>query len=99
MVHKHFIDLLNLSLYLLTDENELDIVKEGGLIPIIDSAIFVANTFSGGKSRLESKSGPVHIAGSMDQFEELAAQCARALRNLSVNRKYESSDVCAICIY
>ncbi len=58
------------------DYNEVEIVRHGGLEPIVLSASMTCSNMRGS-------------GGSFDDgdanFEELGAQCARALRNLSVN--------------
>lgn len=65
------------------DENELEIVESGGLVPIVDMAAEVAKYFSTGGGFVELKG--THQATSPEHYEELGAQCARALRNLSVH--------------
>lgn len=72
------------------DANELDIVACGGLVPIVDMAALVARYFNLGPSSRngDAKGGGSPsgvVAGSQEQYEELGAQCARALRNLSVH--------------
>jgi hypothetical protein len=67
------------------DENELDIVECGGLIPIVDMAAHVASYFNLGSRGGDSKGTSAAPSGTQEQFEELGAQCARALRNLSVH--------------
>lgn len=60
------------------DHNEVEIVRCSGLDPIVLGLALAAD-------------GLDSIAGKHDKeiglLEELATQCARALRNLSVNRK------------
>jgi hypothetical protein len=63
----------------LLDYNEVQIVKLGGVLPIVSGAEYAAECLQDGNSRTEKES---------IQLEELATQCCRALRNLSVNRKY-----------
>jgi hypothetical protein len=58
----------------LVDDNELEIVQLGGLEPIVSATIESAD-------RLSSAKG----VDDVDYYEELASQCARSLRNLSVN--------------
>ncbi len=53
-------------------------MKANGLHPIISGADLAAN-------ELDDLSN--HSEREITQLEELATQCARALRNLSVNRK------------
>ncbi len=53
-------------------------MKANGLHPIISGADLAAN-------ELDDLSN--HTEREITQLEELATQCARALRNLSVNRK------------
>lgn len=66
------------------DANELDIVECGGLVPIVDMATMVARHFNLGGRGADSK-GNSGSGGTPEQYEELGAQCARALRNLSVH--------------
>jgi hypothetical protein len=63
------------------DDNETEIVREGGLEPIVHCAGIAAAGMeeAGGKSSLTQR--------EIDNLEELGAQCARSLRNLSVNRE------------
>lgn len=63
------------------DANEVEIVRCGGLEPIVESAVQVADIIIHGSRAYEAKGTAVVV----DHFEELGAQCARALRNLSVN--------------
>ena len=65
------------------DSNELDIVQLGGLEPIVDGVSVVSNVIRGGFS-LTAEHRSQHGA-SVENYEELGAQCARALRNLSVH--------------
>ena len=61
------------------DLNETDIVQSGGLDPIISSLTIAMNSLrysSDSKDEYNSTNG---------LYEELAAQCTRAVRNLSVN--------------
>ena len=58
----------------------MEIVNLGGLVPIVHGVSIAASTFD-----MDSKP----VGGTIEQFEELAAQCARALRNLSVNGKID----------
>jgi len=61
------------------DLNETDIVQSGGLDPIISSLTVAINSLrysSDCKDNFDSSDG---------LYEELAAQCTRAVRNLSVN--------------
>lgn len=64
------------------DANELEIVRSGGLEPIIEGMAHAVSVLCDGGAAGDAK-------GTRDyaNAEELAAQCARALRNLSVNRK------------
>lgn len=67
------------------DANELEIVRLNGLEPIVQAAQQSANSLSehlrnGGSFPIDAKSNR-----DMSNLEELGAQCARALRNLSVN--------------
>lgn len=67
------------------DANELEIVRLHGLDPIVKAAQFAADTLinhvkSGGSFPVDAKSNR-----DLANMEELGAQCARALRNLSVN--------------
>ena len=94
---------MSFNLYAL-DTNEIEIVRLGGLEPIIEAAALSAEYFgitvllkvllvvllkilfiilylNGLESSQFMKEGNEHI-------EELGAQCARALRNLSVNREF-----------
>lgn len=69
------------------DANELEIVRLHGLDPIVKAAQFAADTLinhvkAGGSFPVDAKSNR-----DLANMEELGAQCARALRNLSVNRK------------
>lgn len=66
------------------DANEVEIVNAGGLEPIIEGATFSASALDLG-GRVGAKGDSAAFVGTTEQFEELAAQCARALRNLSVN--------------
>lgn len=61
------------------DDNELEIVQLGGLEPIVSATIESAD-------RLSSAKG----VDDVDYYEELASQCARSLRNLSVNSRNQS---------
>lgn len=62
------------------DNNEIEIVREGGLEPIITSIATCARV-------LDPSQGGTFEGSERDysSIEELAAQCSRALRNLSVN--------------
>lgn len=62
------------------DENEVEIVRQSGLRPIIACTAMVAEAV---ENDLNGKSG--YPAREMTYMLELAAQCCRALRNLSVN--------------
>lgn len=59
------------------DANETEIVRLNGLPPIVNGMALA--------SRCCAEGGSKGVVGSIEQYEELAAQCARALRNLSVN--------------
>ncbi len=78
----------NLSIYLsnihhaVLDENEQDIVGQGGLSPIVAGLAQAARVLQADGKSIGS------AGGTLEQFEELAAQCARALRNLTVNSEY-----------
>jgi HEAT repeat protein len=63
------------------DNNELEIVRCGGLEPIVAGTMLAADGLDVGA--LDGGRGDKDSA----LLEELATQCARALRNLSVNRK------------
>ena len=67
-----------------SDENETEIVREDGLEPIVRCAGLAAQGMEegGGKTTLTQR--------ELDNLEELGAQCARSLRNLSVNRLFSS---------
>jgi hypothetical protein len=76
-----FLLLVHGTMY--TDANELEIVRSGGLEPIIEGmahAVTVLCDYTG-------TGGDAKSSRDYANSEELAAQCARALRNLSVNRK------------
>mmetsp|Transcript_20177 Transcript_20177/g.34020 ORF Transcript_20177/g.34020 Transcript_20177/m.34020 type:complete len:296 (-) Transcript_20177:199-1086(-) len=62
------------------DENEIEIVRQQGLGPIVACAAMVAEALD---NDMNGKSG--FPAREMQYILELAAQCCRALRNLSVN--------------
>lgn len=62
------------------DENEIEIVRQQGLSPIVACAAMVAEALD---NDMNGKSG--FPAREMQYILELAAQCCRALRNLSVN--------------
>ena len=64
---------------MLTDDNELEIVQMGGLEPIVAATIEASE-------RLSSAKG----SDDADFYEELASQCARSLRNLSVNTRNQA---------
>lgn len=75
-----------------SDLNEIEIVKAGGLAPITHGATLAAETLTlSGKFRTGTQD---RSEKDIANLEELAAQCSRALRNLSVNSKSFS-----ICIY
>jgi hypothetical protein len=59
------------------DYNEVEIVRLGGLGPIVASTALASDNLRGGGSDSPDDGGA--------NIEELGAQCARALRNLSVN--------------
>jgi hypothetical protein len=65
-----------------TDANELEIVQEGGLNPIILGTADAAAALDNRGAQFKGD------AKEYSNLEELAAQCSRALRNLSVNRKW-----------
>lgn len=88
----------------LSDENEIEIVKQHGVAPIVACAAMVAEALDNdmnGETSYTSLSLPFisffmwnvmagksgYPAREMQYILELAAQCCRALRNLSVNRK------------
>jgi hypothetical protein len=56
------------------DDNEIEIVRVGGLEPIVQSTIDATDRLASVKS-----------IDDYELYEELASQCARSLRNLSVN--------------
>jgi glutamine synthetase len=60
----------------------VEIVKANGLHPIVSGAEFAARELDDLVNRTERE---------ITQLEELATQCSRALRNLSVNRKFSTS--------
>lgn len=62
-----------------TDNNEVEIVRVNGLQPIINGAAIAAENLTGYGTNKTDK--------ELTQLEELATQCSRALRNLSVNRE------------
>lgn len=59
------------------DNNEVEIVRVGGLDPICEGCAMAANGLSGSLATRHER--------EIQHLEELATQCARALRNLSVN--------------
>lgn len=61
------------------DNNEVEIVRVNGLQPIINGAAIAAESLNAYGTNKTDK--------ELSQLEELATQCSRALRNLSVNRK------------
>lgn len=63
---------------MLVDANELEIVKCHGLEPIVNGTMMSAEGLELGDGRSDKEIG---------LLEELGTQCARALRNLSVNRE------------
>eukprot|EP01036_Dinobryon_divergens_P022256 gene22256-30498_t len=65
------------------DANELEIVRLGGLEPIITSMALAAEG-------LEGSERVPRASRDLPLLEELATQCARALRNLSVNAANKS---------
>lgn len=65
-----------------TDDNEMEIVEQGGLEPIVQCAAMSAQSMDPG-----AKGAGASSTRELENLEELAAQCARSLRNLSVNRK------------
>lgn len=67
-------------LFCFSDNNEVEIVRVGGLDPICEGCALAANGLSSGASSRQER--------ELLHLEELATQCARALRNLSVNRKF-----------
>ncbi len=62
----------------------MEIVSLGGLDPIVDGAVEAASFLNNNMPRT-NETNLRAIGGSVDNYEELAAQCCRALRNLSVN--------------
>lgn len=62
----------------IVDNNEIEIVRVNGLEPIVKGAALAADGLDSGSIRTDKE---------LAQHEELATQCSRALRNLSVNRK------------
>ena len=62
-------------LFFIPDANELEIVRQGGLEPIVTSMALAA----------EGLEGSSRVDRDLNLLEELATQTARALRNLSVN--------------
>lgn len=70
--------------YLPADANELEIVKCHGLEPIVNGTMMSAEGLELGDGRSDKEIG---------LLEELGTQCARALRNLSVNREYLTYNV------
>jgi hypothetical protein len=73
---------------LFIDDNETEIVEQGGLEPIVQCAAMAADAMDPG-----AKAGGSVSARELENLEELGAQCARSLRNLSVNRK---NSVCKV---
>lgn len=70
------------------DSNEVEIVRIGGLTPIVNSLVAAEAVMSG---NCDIPLRPAGFANSVGNMEELAAQCCRALRNLSVNAKNRST--------
>jgi hypothetical protein len=72
----------------------LEIVRVGGLDPIIRGIVETADLLLERQNK-KFFDGSKAVVGSDDRYlageEELAAQCSRALRNLSVNGTYDSS--------
>lgn len=66
------------------DANEVDIVQAGGLEHIVSGMALVADAFTGSGAR--GSQGDSKRERELANLEELGAQCARALRNLSINR-------------
>ena len=76
--------MLIIVLYLI-DNNELEIVKHHGLEPIVNGTMVAAEGLELSDGRSDKEIG---------LLEELGTQCARALRNLSVNR----TSICLTCV-
>ncbi len=64
------------------DANEELIVEEGGLIPIIDSLKSIVVLLTA-KSPVSSSNLASNASADVVMAEDLACQCARAIRNLS----------------
>ena len=71
---------------IITDANEVEIVQVGGLDHVVSGIALVANTLTGAGASAY-RGGDAKRERELANIEELGAQCARALRNLSVNRK------------
>jgi hypothetical protein len=67
------------------DNNEVEIVRSGGLDPIVAGSAVAADGLMMNDMKTDKE---------VQLLEELGTQCARALRNLSVNRTYTA--VCDI---
>lgn len=70
------------------DNNEVEIVRVQGLPPLIQGTALAAEGLT---SDLSAKTDKEVL-----QLEELATQCCRALRNLSVNRKFHQNIECLV---
>ena len=73
------------------DNNEVEIVRSHGLEPVVNGAAVAAEGLTMNDMKTDKE---------VALLEELGTQCARALRNLSVNRKYfYYYTVCYVCGY
>ena len=73
------------------DNNEVEIVRSHGLEPVVNGAAVAAEGLTMNDMKTDKE---------VALLEELGTQCARALRNLSVNRKYfYYYTVCSVCGY
>jgi len=65
------------------DYNEIEIVRYHGLEPIVNGLILSSEGLTNHHSKSEKE---------LLLLEELATQCSRSIRNLSVNRKLTTID-------
>lgn len=65
------------------DHNEIEIVRYHGLDPIVNGLVIASD----GLCNNNNNNRPIKSEKDLQLLEELATQCSRSIRNLSVNRK------------
>lgn len=63
------------------DHNEIEIVRYHGLDPIVNGLVVASDGLCSNNNRHTKSEKDLQL------LEELATQCSRSIRNLSVNRK------------